>query len=68
MKDSKDKKDTLGDSISSLFKDPEAIKEAAADAAEGVADYIRKHPYQSVGVSFAVGLLSGLFIGKKNKS
>jgi ElaB/YqjD/DUF883 family membrane-anchored ribosome-binding protein len=57
--------DPFTDSISALLQDPEAIKEAAGKAAEGAADYARKHPYQTVAVAFAAGLLAGLFLGKR---
>jgi ElaB/YqjD/DUF883 family membrane-anchored ribosome-binding protein len=52
-----------------LLNDPEAIKEAAGKAADTVADYIRKHPYQTVGIAFAAGLLAGVFLtNKKGRS
>ena len=48
-----------------FLSDPEAIKQAAEGAADIAAEYIRKHPFQAVGVSFAAGLLAGLFINKR---
>jgi ElaB/YqjD/DUF883 family membrane-anchored ribosome-binding protein len=67
--------DNLSDTLSAVLEgagdilnDPEAIKEAAGKAADTVADYIRKHPYQTVGTAFAVGLLAGLFFSKRNNS
>ena len=50
-----------------LFNDPESIKIAAEKAAETVAEYIRKQPFQTVAVTFGVGLLAGLLLSKKNK-
>jgi ElaB/YqjD/DUF883 family membrane-anchored ribosome-binding protein len=51
-----------------LLNNPEAIKEAAAKAADTVAEYIRKHPYQTVGVAFGAGILAGLFLSKRKDS
>jgi ElaB/YqjD/DUF883 family membrane-anchored ribosome-binding protein len=69
---SKKPDEALSDKISAALEgaqeylsDPEAIKEAASNAAESVAEYIRKHPYQTVGAAFAVGLLAGLYLNKR---
>jgi len=51
-----------------LLNDPEAIKAAAEKAADSVAEYIRKHPYQTVGMAFGAGLLAGLFLSKRKNS
>jgi ElaB/YqjD/DUF883 family membrane-anchored ribosome-binding protein len=60
--------DTFSEAIGTageFLSDPEAIKEAAANAADLAADYIRKHPFQAIGVSFAAGILAGLFINQR---
>jgi ElaB/YqjD/DUF883 family membrane-anchored ribosome-binding protein len=60
--------ENLTEKLSSLLNDPEAIKEAAADAAKNVAGYVKKNPYKSIGITFAVGVIAGMFLAKKNKS
>ena len=57
----------LSEQLSSLFNDPEAIKKAAEATAETVAEYIRKHPYTSIGITLGAGFALGMILGKKNK-
>ena len=61
-------KKTLEETAEEILSDPEAIKEAAAKAADSVAEYIRKHPYQTIGAALAIGVLAGVFISKRKSS
>lgn len=45
--------------------DLEQIKDAASDAAEIAAHFIKKHPLECVGGALLAGLLVGIWIGKK---
>lgn len=45
--------------------DPEKIKESATHLAEEAAELIRKHPFETVGVSLLAGILIGMFINRK---
>lgn len=45
--------------------EPEKIKEVAADLADQAAEFIRKHPLESVGGALVAGLLLGLLINRK---
>lgn len=45
--------------------DAEKIKEAATNAADIAAKFIKKHPLESVGGALAVGLIIGLLINRK---
>lgn len=58
----------LSEQISSLLQDPEMIKKAADAAAESVADYIRKHPYQAIAITLGVGFAVGVFLTKRKQS
>jgi ElaB/YqjD/DUF883 family membrane-anchored ribosome-binding protein len=52
------------DSLASSLH-PEKIKDAASDLAEHAAEFIRKHPLESVGGALVAGLLIGLWINRK---
>jgi ElaB/YqjD/DUF883 family membrane-anchored ribosome-binding protein len=39
--------------------------EQAKEAAKVTDEYVREHPWQSVGVAFAVGALIGIVLGRK---
>jgi ElaB/YqjD/DUF883 family membrane-anchored ribosome-binding protein len=43
------------------------IKEQALAGARHTDRYIRKHPYQVVGVAFGLGILIGVLAGRKSK-
>lgn len=45
--------------------DPEAIKEAAKNAADLATKFIKKHPLESVGGALALGVVIGLLINRK---
>ncbi len=45
--------------------DLEQIKDAASDAAEIAARFIKKHPLESVGAALLAGVLVGIWVGKK---
>jgi ElaB/YqjD/DUF883 family membrane-anchored ribosome-binding protein len=42
------------------------VPEKAADAARATDECIRDHPYQSIGIAFAVGLLIGVLINRRS--
>jgi ElaB/YqjD/DUF883 family membrane-anchored ribosome-binding protein len=41
------------------------IKDKAVEAAKATDHCIREHPYESLGVSFGVGLLIGVLVGRR---
>ena len=54
------KKEKLGEML-----DPEIVKAAAKNAADVAAKFIKKHPLESVGGAFVIGIVVGLLINRK---
>ncbi|MBS1960433.1 MAG: hypothetical protein JST80_13230 [Bdellovibrionales bacterium] len=45
--------------------DPDKLKEAASNAADEAAKFIKKHPLESIGAALVAGVLIGLLINRK---
>jgi ElaB/YqjD/DUF883 family membrane-anchored ribosome-binding protein len=45
--------------------DPEKLKATAKQVADIAAEFIKKHPLESVGAALALGLVAGLLINRK---
>ena len=41
------------------------VVDPGKDAAQGVAEVVREHPYKSLGVAVGIGVLVGLFINRR---
>jgi len=55
----------LEDAKSGLKQVEHAVKFAAAEGAKKTDKLIREHPYESIGLSFGVGLLFGFLISRR---
>lgn len=56
---------TLRSAKSELVRLEETIVERAKDAMHTTDEYVKDHPWQSVGLGACVGLIVGLLIGRK---
>ncbi|MGA2245382.1 MAG: DUF883 family protein [Verrucomicrobiota bacterium] len=55
----------LSSAIESTKANLNKLKDKAVEAAKATDHTIREHPYESLGVAFAVGLLIGVLVGRR---
>ena len=58
-------RERLGDTLMAAKHTCERIGEKTVEAAEATDQVIRKHPYESIGVAFGIGILIGVFVGRR---
>ena len=57
--------DTLTNAKESLSSVEGALTEKAKEVAEGADEFVHRNPWEAVGVAAGLGLLIGLFIGRR---
>ena len=58
-------RDRLSDALETAKDNCRELQEKAIEGAEATDKVIRKHPYQSLGIAFGVGVLIGVLVGRR---
>jgi ElaB/YqjD/DUF883 family membrane-anchored ribosome-binding protein len=58
-------RDRLSDALETAKDNCRELQEKAIESAEATDKVIRKHPYQSLGIAFGVGVLIGVLVGRR---
>lgn len=56
---------TLGNAKNSLYGLEEQLSESAREALQQTDEYVKQHPWQSVGAGMLAGLIAGLLLGRR---
>lgn len=61
----KEVRSRLTTALESAKETCERLQDKTAEAAKATDQVIREHPYETIGVSFGVGLLIGVLVGRR---
>ncbi|MCI0535693.1 MAG: DUF883 family protein [Verrucomicrobiales bacterium] len=61
----KEVRNRLASALESATATCERLQDKTVQAAKATDHVIREHPYESIGVAFGVGLLIGVFVGRR---